>query len=29
MYQNPKYILYHGTIATIEKIDINQGKGFS
>lgn len=29
MYQNLKYILYHGTIVTIEKIDINQGKGFS
>ena len=27
MYQNLKYILYHGTIATIEKIDISQGKG--
>ena len=28
MYQNLKYVLYHGTIATIEKIDISQGKGF-
>ena len=27
MYQNLKYVLYHGTIATIEKIDISQGKG--
>ena len=27
MYRNLKYVLYHGTIATIEKIDINQGKG--
>ena len=27
MYQNLKNVLYHGTIATIEKIDINQGKG--
>ena len=27
MYQNFKYVLYHGTIANIEKIDISQGKG--
>ncbi len=27
MYQNFKYVLYHGTIANIEKIDIGQGKG--
>lgn len=27
MHPNLKYILYHGTIADIEKIDINQGKG--
>ena len=27
MYQNLKNVLYHGTIATIEKIDISQGKG--
>lgn len=27
MYRNLKYVLYHGTIATIEEIDINQGKG--
>ena len=27
MYRNLKYVLYHGTIATIEEIDINQGEG--
>ncbi len=27
MYPNIKEVLYHGTIAVIEKIDINQGKG--
>ena len=27
MYRDFKYVLYHGTIATIEKIDISQGKG--
>ncbi len=26
MYQNLKYVLYHGTIANIEKIAIGQGK---
>ena len=26
MYQNLKYVLYHGTIANIEKIDTDQGK---
>ena len=27
MYQDFKYVLYHETIAAIEKIDISQGKG--
>ena len=26
MYQDFKYVLYHETIAAIEKIDISQGK---
>lgn len=27
MYWNLKYVLYFGTIASIERVDISQGKG--